>query len=116
MVKTIPNPQGEKRARFAKEQDSCRKDVECAFGLLQSWWAIVRHPARCWSVEALGEVMNACVIMHNMIVDAERPKRLNDQNWQYQGDNVVPNGPPTSYQNFLQFHRDLRDRETHIQL
>ena len=27
-VKAIPNPQGEKRARFAKEPESCRKDVE----------------------------------------------------------------------------------------
>ena len=78
-VKTLPNPQREKRARFAKEQESCRKDVNRAFDVLQSRWDIVRHPARCWCVETLGEMMNACVIMHNMIVEAERPKRLNDQ-------------------------------------
>ena len=76
-VKTIPNPQGEKRSRFAKEQESYRKDVEHAFGVLQSRWAIIRHPTRCWIVETLGEVMNACLIMHNLTVEAERPKGLN---------------------------------------
>lgn len=36
LVKTIPNPQGEKRERFAQMQESARKDVERAFGVLQS--------------------------------------------------------------------------------
>ena len=31
LVKTIPNPQGEKRQRFAQMQESARKDVECGF-------------------------------------------------------------------------------------
>ena len=37
-VKTISNPQGEKRKRFAQMQESARKDVERAFGVLQSRW------------------------------------------------------------------------------
>ena len=41
LVKTIPNPQGEKRQRFAQMQESSRKDVERAFGVLQSRWGIV---------------------------------------------------------------------------
>ena len=67
----------------------------------------------CWD---FGEAMNACVIMHNMIVEVEHPEMLNDQHSQYQGDNVVPNGPPTSYENFLQFYRDMRDQGTPIKL
>ena len=35
-VKTIPKPDGEKQARFSKEQESARKDVEHGFGVLQS--------------------------------------------------------------------------------
>ena len=35
IVKTIPNPVGEKRKRFAQEQKSARKDVERAFAVLQ---------------------------------------------------------------------------------
>ena len=34
--------------------------------------------------------MTACVIMHNMIVEDERPERLYDQGFQFQGENVVP--------------------------
>ena len=34
LVKTISNLQGEKRARFAQAQESARKDVERAFGVL----------------------------------------------------------------------------------
>ena len=34
--------------------------------------------------------MTICVIMHNMIVEDERPKRLYDQGFQFQGENVVP--------------------------
>ena len=36
LVKTIPNPRGEKRQIFAQMQESARKDVERAFGVLQS--------------------------------------------------------------------------------
>jgi hypothetical protein len=52
-VKTHRNPTEEKYGRFAKEQEACRKDVERAFGVLQSRWAIVRHLAKAWSVQQM---------------------------------------------------------------
>jgi hypothetical protein len=45
-VKTICKPAEEKNRRFAKRQEACRKDVERAFGVPQSRWAIVRDPTR----------------------------------------------------------------------
>jgi hypothetical protein len=36
LVKTIPEPRGSKRTYFAKAQEAVRKDVERAFGVLQS--------------------------------------------------------------------------------
>lgn len=36
LVKTIPNPQVEKRPKFVQMQESARKDVEHAFGVLHS--------------------------------------------------------------------------------
>ena len=44
-VKTIPEPQGNKKKYFAKAQEACRKDVERAFGVLQARFAIVRRPS-----------------------------------------------------------------------
>ena len=76
IVKTIPNRVREKRKRFAQEQESARKDGERAFDVLQSRWGIIRYPANTWSTQKLWEVMTACVIMHNIIVEDERPERL----------------------------------------
>jgi hypothetical protein len=71
-VKSIPQPLLRKHRVFAAEQESARKDVERAFGILQSRFAIVRRPARFWHIETLEEVMRACIILHNMIVEDER--------------------------------------------
>ena len=37
----------------------------------------------------LWEVMTACVIMHNMIVEDERPEHIYNQGFQFEGENVV---------------------------
>jgi hypothetical protein len=77
-VKTIREPADEKNRRFAKRQEACRKDVERAFGVLQSRWAIVRHPTRTRSTEVMWEVMTACVIMHNTIIEDEHDEGIHD--------------------------------------
>ena len=47
-VKTITLPLTDKDRLFAQHQEAARKDVECAFGILQKRWAIICHPARLW--------------------------------------------------------------------
>jgi hypothetical protein len=71
-VKTISRPKLAKHIKYAALQESARKDVERAFGVLQKRWAIIRHPARLWEREELADIMYACVILHNMIVEDER--------------------------------------------
>jgi hypothetical protein len=53
-------------------QESFRKDVERAFGILQARFAIVSGPARGWDREDLQYIMMTCIILHNMIVEDER--------------------------------------------
>jgi hypothetical protein len=45
LVKTVRERATEKKIMFAKQQDACRKDVDRAFGVLQSRWAIICHPS-----------------------------------------------------------------------
>ncbi|XP_039827539.1 uncharacterized protein LOC120689306 [Panicum virgatum] len=71
-VKPISRPQSAKHKLYANYQESARKDVELAFGVLQKRWAIIRHPARLWEQHELANIMYACVILHNMIVEDER--------------------------------------------
>ena len=70
-VKTILCPQGLKKKQFGKAQESARKDVERTFGVLQARFAIVRGPARFLDEETLADIMKACIIMHNMVIEDE---------------------------------------------
>ncbi|RWR92309.1 putative nuclease HARBI1 [Cinnamomum micranthum f. kanehirae] len=75
-VKTIPCPNGLKATNFAAAQESARKDVERAFGVLQACFAIVCGPIRFWDRQTLQYIMKACIIMHNMIIEDERDQSL----------------------------------------
>jgi glutathione S-transferase len=115
-VKTTPEPQGNKRKYFAKAQEAVRKDVERAFGVLQSRFAIVRGPARFGDQETLGDIMKACVIMHNMIIEDEGEVDP-DERFQDGGDNVQPSHDQhPDLDEFIEIHRKIRDKETHHQL
>jgi hypothetical protein len=57
--------------------------VERAFGALQSRWGTVQHPARTLSKETLWEVMIACVVMHNMIVEEVRDDNVYGHGWEF---------------------------------
>ncbi|KAF5477288.1 hypothetical protein F2P56_003938 [Juglans regia] len=54
-LKMIPSPQGNKKKYFVAAQKSGRKDVERAFGMKE-----------------LTNIMKACVILHNKIIEDER--------------------------------------------
>jgi hypothetical protein len=71
-VKTISAPQTDEDKLFALKQEGARKGVECAFGVLQSRFDIVRRPSRLWKQGDIVNIMQACVILHNMIVEDEK--------------------------------------------
>ena len=64
-VQTIHELQGEKHSYFAQMQEGARKDVERCFGVLQARWAIICNP------EMISNIMFACVVIHNMIIENE---------------------------------------------
>ena len=47
-VKSFSYPEDPKRVKFKQMQEAARKDVERAFGVLKSRWAIVSGPVRSW--------------------------------------------------------------------
>jgi hypothetical protein len=112
LVKTIPAPQGNKRTYFAKVQEAAQKDVERAFGVLQSRFPIVRGLGRLWDEETLNNIMISCIIMHNMIIEGEKNERFENG-----GDNVEPSHDMTiDFNEFLDNHEKIRNHETHHQL
>ena len=118
IVQTIHEPRGPKKKYFAMRQEACRKDVERAFGVLQSRFAIVAGPTRFWRKSVLHDIMSACIIMHNMIVEDERD--LNAQIIE-----ARETTPPTieiiqdediRFQQFVARHKRIRDQEAHYDL
>ncbi|XP_062099504.1 uncharacterized protein LOC133805359 [Humulus lupulus] len=115
-------PQGEKRKLFAQCQEAVRKDVERAFGVLQFRFAIVRGPTRFWQRDVLKDIMYACIILHNIIVEDERDayESLVDFNYD-NGPTDTPtvevlHGPISDFPTMLQRNAEIRDRNIHRNL
>ena len=96
-----------------------RNDVERAFGMRQARFAIVRGPARFFYSETLQDIMKACVILHNKIVEDER-----DVNEAVEVDYEQIDNNPTiqlsreytnEFTEFIETHQCIRDREIHDQ-
>ncbi|GKB81506.1 ribonuclease H-like domain-containing protein [Tanacetum coccineum] len=69
LVKTVPEPADDdhKRIVYKQKQESARKDVERAFGVLKKKWAILANPTRALKKERIINMMYTCIILHNMI-------------------------------------------------
>nr|XP_043611712.1 uncharacterized protein LOC122583361 [Erigeron canadensis] len=70
-VKTFTDPIDEKRKYFKKKQESARKDIERAFGVLKKRWKVISFPSRFWDKQRMHDVIYACITLHNMILEDE---------------------------------------------
>ncbi|XP_020271530.1 uncharacterized protein LOC109846695 [Asparagus officinalis] len=118
IVQTIQQPQCRKTKYFAMKQKACRKDVERAFGVLQSQFAIVAGSARFWKKHVLHDIMIACIIMHNMIIEDEH-----DLYAPIQEVREIPTpevdivaDETTSFTQFITRYRQIKDKDAHIVL
>ncbi|GJV64900.1 ribonuclease H-like domain-containing protein [Tanacetum coccineum] len=68
-VKTISKPSDDdhKRIRYKQIQESERKDVERAFGVLKKKWDILANPARPMKKERMINMMYTCIVLHNNV-------------------------------------------------
>ncbi|KAL0747410.1 hypothetical protein Bca101_029412 [Brassica carinata] len=107
--------------KFAKKQESARKDVERAFGVLQSRFAIVKNPALLWDKENIGKIMKTCVILHNMIVENERHgyAQINTSEFE-SGESSRSSRVTRRYSihvgDMLAMRREVRDQDKHARL
>ncbi|XP_071712528.1 uncharacterized protein [Rutidosis leptorrhynchoides] len=69
LVKSFKCPIEPKNIKFKRFQEAERKNLERAFGVLQGRWAILKHPARPFSINKIRRIMYTCVILHNMITE-----------------------------------------------
>ncbi|XP_062203838.1 uncharacterized protein LOC133906074 [Phragmites australis] len=106
-VKPIPAPVGLKHQHFVVQQAAARKDVERAFGVLQSRFPIVRGAARLWDQETLSDVMTACIIMHNMIIEDERTAGALKYVYEGSGEDAVPSHEPTPPSRLKHLWKDI---------
>jgi hypothetical protein len=104
----------QKTQHFASRQESERKDIERAFGVLQSRFAVIRGPAYGWDRRQLNDIMVTCIILHNMIVEDEGPG-AQDTNFLNVGELVVPANTQERAEWIAANHK-LKDPDVHSQL
>lgn len=72
IVKSMKRPRLAKEKFLSERQESVKKDIKRAFGILQAHFAYLRYPNILWEMADLYVIMMACIIMHNMIIEDER--------------------------------------------
>jgi hypothetical protein len=96
-IKCVSVPQQEKHLFFSMKQASVRKDVECAFDLLNKRVNISVIPDWSYSQRTLGLIMRAYIILHNMIIDDERDSSDGDYDENYHTVTSII-APPVTYE------------------
>ncbi|XP_052142275.1 uncharacterized protein LOC127761981 [Oryza glaberrima] len=123
-VKTVTAPRLAEDKLFALKQEGAGKDVECAFGVLQSRFDIIRRPARLWKQGDVINIMQACVILHNMIVEDEKEaiRDVLDLNYNPSATIVLPpkvqrsDNPDPCFTKVLRRNSAIKARPTHRKL
>ncbi|EEC80522.1 hypothetical protein OsI_22800 [Oryza sativa Indica Group] len=123
-VKSIRLPNTEKEKLYADMQEGARKDIERAFGVLQRRFCILKRPARLYDRGVLRDVVLACIILHNMIVEDEKETRIIEEDLDL---NVPPSSSTvqepefspeqnTPFDRVLEKDISIRDRAAHNRL
>ncbi|KAG2299831.1 hypothetical protein Bca52824_036303 [Brassica carinata] len=115
-IQSIRLPQGKTHSLFAKTQESVRKDVERAFGVLKARFSVVKNPSKLCDKEKIANNMRACIIIHNMIVEDERSSFTRYDEFEFQEREDVDSfsvNRPSILGNTIDRRTSVRNRQTH---
>jgi len=115
-VKTFTDPVDDKRKLFKKKQESARKSIERAFGVLKKRWKVISNPARYWDKQSMQLVIYACIILHNMILEDEDKAFCQDFNPDDETLNPDYWTQQTPMETRIQNLHAVKSRETHNML
>ncbi|XP_042425671.1 uncharacterized protein LOC122013448 [Zingiber officinale] len=115
-VKSFPCPQDPQRKIFKERQEAARKDAERAFGVLQSRWAMIKGPGRFWYKDNLKDIMDTCIILHNMIIENEGYAVVNWSDDEGDSQSQIFQGSTQEFQAYIRRNYELRDNQLHHQL
>jgi len=99
-VNTYQDTSDEKKRKFALAQERVRKDVECAFGILLQKFQVLQRPLRGWYIDEIRELLQSCVILHNMIQEERQVLVPNEEE-------NVPEANDVALSDFPLFGRQL---------
>lgn len=94
------------------------------FGVRQSRFAIIRGPARFWQRNVLKDIMYACIILHNIIVEDE--KNTYESLFDFSYDDMIninnastvkiSHRPISNFATILQRNAEICDKNVHPNL
>lgn len=65
-LKTLEVPTNEAEKKYAKKQESARKDIERVFGVIIKTFKILKTPTEIRDLDFITNILHACIILHNM--------------------------------------------------
>lgn len=121
-VKTFPHPTTPMQKLFASAQEAKRKDIERAFGMLQSRFHILTSGCRLWDRTAMKSIIKTCVILHNLIIDFEDSHNIDGT--YIEDDEFIPQHPfviigrqnVQTPEDRMQMISEMQNSEQHTQL
>jgi hypothetical protein len=90
--------------------------VDITFGILQAQLAIMRGHARFWDQECIWYIMNACVIMHNIIIEDDRQKDEEHTHYELMGVPVQVKRTAYRVAYFIASYHFIRSNDIHNKL